>query len=63
MTDNGKKKKDTVFELSEHIKLFIIMNFRSKKIRNKKKKNKNNTVEIPSSNRNIVKTKAKSIPL
>jgi hypothetical protein len=46
---NGKKEKNNVLELSEHIKLIITMNFsreKNKQKQKKKAKTKNNTLQI-----------------
>jgi hypothetical protein len=48
---NGKKEKNYFFELSEHMKLIITMNFSREK-----KSRKNNTLQILKFNRNIVET-------
>ena len=62
---NGKKEKK-VFELLEHIKLIITMNFSREKNKQKQKKNKakakSNTLQILKFNRNIVETEEQSIP-
>jgi hypothetical protein len=59
------RREKKVFELSEHIKLIITMNFSREKNKQKQKnkvQTKRNTLQILKFNRNIVETEEKSIP-
>ena len=59
------RREKKVFELSEHIKLIITMNFSREKNKQKQKNKvqiKRNTLQILKFNRNIVETEEKSIP-
>ena len=58
------RSKKKVFELSDHIKLIITMNFSRVKNKQKQKikQKKSNTLQILKFNRNIVETEEKSIP-